>query len=330
VTVDLGKPVRVPPRGTITVSWSEIDTARQCPFKHDLSYIERWSKPPRADGALAKGTLWHLVLEAHYRSLQATQADKPGGKPKASPLERAELAQLAALEVMRRAEEDAGKDQAALGTVELIRWMYEGYLDMYEIDSGWHVMGVEHELLVRLPLPSGRASRFLLKGKIDLIVLVQTLGRWRLVIIDHKSGKDLPRSKQLDFNDQFGLYVWWMRRTGRNVFQVIHDAARTQRNKDSSIVGQPLDTRFLRTPMYRTDDELRVLAVEAYQTINARYRQQIECDRAGIEPPRHTDEDRCGWRCDFTDPCLHGRKTSRPQLIEYLQGAGFVQNFERH
>jgi RecB family exonuclease len=56
-----------------TISWSEIDSWRQCPFKWRLEYAERWV-PAETSPALSKGTLWHTVLEKHYRILQSSRS----------------------------------------------------------------------------------------------------------------------------------------------------------------------------------------------------------------------------------------------------------------
>ena len=53
----------------IVVSFSEIDTYRQCPLKHEWAYKQRWKRPVEEASALAKGSLWHLVLETHYNVL---------------------------------------------------------------------------------------------------------------------------------------------------------------------------------------------------------------------------------------------------------------------
>jgi hypothetical protein len=330
-----GQAVQIPTRGLIVVSWSEIDAARQCPMKHDLSYIERWSKPPRPDGALARGTLWHNVLEEHYRVLASTQGAKPGDKPTGTDKDRMKAARKAVAKVLFEAEQAAGSNSSALETVNLITWMYEGYVELYGLDPNWWIAATEHAAQVRLPNLAGKPSRFALKLKIDLVIAVRPgimtkTPNWKTYVVDHKSGKDLPRDKDFDLMDQFSLYTWSLRKMGRKVFGQMYSAARTFRsvNDQSGKSIDPLDKRFSRTPMHRTDTELERVAVEAYQTVAARYRQQIEVDRAGAEPPRHTNEQTCSWRCDFTEPCLHGRKGG--DMRDFLRSTGFIQSFERH
>lgn len=669
-----GQAVQIPPRGLIVVSWSEIDTARQCDMKHDLAYVERWTeKEQRADGALAKGSLWHLVLEEHYKVLASTQGPKAGAKPIESDKDRLKAAVKAGTSVIFAAEKAAGKNTAALDTARLIEWIYAGYVDLYGVDPDWWIAATEHAAQVRLPNLSGRPSRFALKLKIDLVIKLRPgiLGskqQWKTFVVDHKclaadtpiqtwngatvmgdlhegdlvlgsdgtwsgittvtrstreayrmtlrngqsivssgdhrwpverrnaagrysrrelslidlmsgmlageqyrlltapavprpdamlpvdpyvvgallgdggltrveshryatftkgepavvnrvlaslppdsgvsldgvspghvptyrltgeivdrlkridmvghghskriptgyllgseqqrrdllaglldtdgshrkgvplyqtgsatlaadvadlvrslggvptvwcnhrpkyqhgrgqpnwevkirlsrdwgnpfthpdkaarfrpsykalnerlvigsidpvgsvpcvdievdaddalfavagvlthnSGKDLPRDKDFDFMDQFSLYTWALRRMGKSVFGQMYSAARTQQNlgdKDKS-KPQPLDKRFSRTPMSRTDIELNRVAIEAYQTISERYRQQREVDKMGGEPPRIPNEGTCQWRCSFTEQCLHGRKGG--DMRDFLRSSGFVQDFTRH
>ena len=54
---------------TRTVSYSEIDSARQCLLKHQFGYKERW-QPPTEGRALVRGKLWHNVMEDHYRAIK--------------------------------------------------------------------------------------------------------------------------------------------------------------------------------------------------------------------------------------------------------------------
>lgn len=290
---------------TITVSYSEIDTARQCLMKHELAYKLRWQSPTTSP-ALARGTLWHALLERHYLVLQKWQNVEVGWDEEQI---RAELqANVMALlydEGMRQTEEQ-----------ELIEWMYTGYLELYGLDLPWKILAVEHAAEVYLPTPAGGRSRFKLKMKIDLIVKDE---QGHLLCVDHKSGKDLPKQRVLDIDDQFGLYTWGLRQLGKKIFGAIHSAARTQRNVSKP---QPLDERFSRTQLYRTDKELDIIAVEAYRAARAAWLIPIG------EAPRSPNTDTCGWKCSYTEACLMGRKGL--DMTEILQGSGYVQSFERH
>ena len=297
------------------VSYSEIDNAKQCALKHQLGYVERWSKPHGPETALAKGTAWHQVMEAHYNSLRSTQADQG---------HRYEVKDMAAARTAVEAEMRRMPDDLA----GLTEWMYSGYVAKYGSDPEWHILAVEHNAECRLPTLNGTPSSFWLKVKIDLVV--RNRRNKKIYVVDHKSGKDLPGEKLLALDDQFGLYTWAMRQLGKKVFGQIYNAARTYRlQADIATPGAtPLEDRFRRLPMVRSDRELDIVATETYQLAAARYRQQAEVTRAGAMSPRSTDPDRCAWRCDFRDACLAGRKGLNVQ--GFLRDQGFEQHFERH
>lgn len=294
---------------THTVSFSEIDTLRQCLFKHEMSYKERW-KSPTTSPALAKGTLWHVVMEHHYNAIAFHQ------RMVQDPPSKMAMAALRD-EIVNTYLCDEGGRQTEYQ--ELVEWMYDGYVGHYGSDSGWRILGVEHAPVLWLPTPRGGRSNFKLKLKIDLVVRDP---RGRVWIVDHKSGKDLPKDKELEIDDQFGLYTWAMRRLGVDVFGSIHNAARTQKNKDQTKHFQPLEERFARKHMYRTDVELERIAIEAYQAAKRAYAIPIG------DAQRSPDSDRCRWRCDYTEACLFGRKGGDHR--QFLEDLGFVQDFTRH
>lgn len=317
-------------------SFSELDTARQCEHKHRLAYKERW-KSPRTGPALVKGTSWHQVLETHYNVLKGTQPTK-GSNILYTPDHRLDLAVEAVKPLIFRPNSSEPLDEVA----ELVGWMYAGYIEKWGIDPQWKVLAVEYATEVWLPTATGSRSMFKLKLKIDLVVMQDG----HLWVVDHKSGKDLPKKKQLDINDQFALYTWALHQLGKDVFGSLHNAARTQRNqgdfpakvaeREASIAKakaagkkppgelepQTLEQRFERNRLTRTPHELDTVAVEAYKKLRAVWRIPVG------EEPRSPDEDRCGWRCDFLEPCLFGRKGHDERRM--LEELGFVQDFTRH
>jgi hypothetical protein len=253
----------------VIISWSEIDTFRQCPYKHHLGYRERWqsdeSKP-----ALARGTAWHEILEAHY------------------------LGQLEKVDTLLGRRTEQTEQQ------ELLQWMYDRYVEMWaEADREWTIQAVEYKGFAPLPNPDGGPSRFILKVKIDLLAA----RRGRLWVWDHKSGANLPTDRDLDFDDQFGLYSWCMRQMGYPVMGAIYNAARTQRNKKTP---QPLESCFSRTPLARTDYELTMIAAEAYRTAERAWPEVPV--QLGRIPERTPNTETCKWKCDYKEACLSGRK----------------------
>lgn len=296
------------------VSYSEVSSARRCSFRHELGYVERWSKPPATMGALSKGTAWHAVMEARYNAFLLCQRENV-----ISLAEKAERARVAVAGVVAELDDELG---------ELIWWMYKGYAEHWGTDEEWEIIAVEHPAEVMLPLPSGRPSRFRLKMKIDLVVRDRLTGRIR--IIDHKSGKDLPGKKALEADDQFPLYQWGLTQLGRKVFGMTYNAARTTRlqGEIKAPGSTPLDQRFQRLAVPHSDKALQIIATSAYLTARSRYQEQQAIERMGVDAPRTTDPLRCQWDCDFYNACMAGRKGLDSRA--FLHGEGFRQNFERH
>ncbi len=288
---------------THIVSYSELDTYRQCAYKHELAYKERWTSATTSP-ALSRGTLWHAVMEHHYKAIQAhdlTETPKPDIEAHYLTLVKTHLSD----------ETDE---------TELIAWMLKGYLEHYGYDEQWEILAVEHAPTVWLPTPNGGRSNFKLKLKIDLIVKQRNTDR--IWVIDHKSGRSLPKQKQLDINDQFGLYTWALQAMGKRVFGQMHNAARTERLKSREMTP---DERYSRTLMHRTDDELKSIAIDAYKTARQAYKTPL--GEAGRSP----DDDRCGWRCNYTDACLYGRKRGdNTETRVFLRDSGYIQDFTRH
>lgn len=279
----------------IVVSFSELDAFRQCPHKHELAYKQRWV-PHVLSPALTKGREWHAVMQLHYECLKAGTLDIE---------RRREIAEYL-IAVEQWDEELAG----------LLAWMYDGYEERWGTDSDWEILAVEDQRLIRLPTTTGRASRYYLRMRIDLLVH-ETFLKGKMLVVDHKSGQNLPRNKDLDLDDQFGLYTWGARTLGDPIFGSLYNAARTQRNKSP----MELDERFSRTRVYRTDRELDIIAREAFVTARTAYSAY-----APGEAPRFVDSaaigpHRCVVKCPFTEPCLMGRKAGKGAEQSWLRSS---------
>jgi hypothetical protein len=277
---------------TIEVSYSELDAYRQCPHKHALAYRFLWASPS-VGRALGIGLRWHKVMEIHY------------GHVKDGSTEMARMQSVA--EYLMESDTDEE-------TTQLLGWMYDGHVERWGNDDQWEIMAIEEQGRQRLLTPRGFPSRFVLRRRIDLVVRDRSFIKPKIFVVDHKSGQNLPSDRELDLDDQMGLYNGGLKRQGVPVFGIIYSAARTQRNK---VVPQPLEERFSRTRLYRTDKELKTIAVEAYRTFKTAY--SISADDA----PRAPDSERCRWRCPFTEPCLAGRKGV--DEVTFLRAKGFAQ-----
>lgn len=308
-----------------TVSYSELIAGRQCPFKHQLLYKERWTKDPKAGGALDRGILWHSVLEEWYRSLAVTQRSDL----MADQTFRKDLAYQAGIRVLDNAY-DTGRDR---DTTKLVRWMFNGYVDRYELDDEWAIIAVEHKGVVPLYEASGRKSRFRLKVKIDLVAKSRSSGR--LWIVDHKSHANIPSQKDYDLDIQFPLYVLSLQRLGHPVFGTIYNTARTTINQGdlfnpgdpgykTTMRKQSLDERFDRHKMNHPANKLLAVERDTLASFKALYSTTNKGER-------HTDPDHCRRRCDMAEACMLGLSTGddrRTRLM--LSETGWQNEQTRH
>jgi RecB family exonuclease len=278
---------------TRLVSYSELDAYRQCRHKHQLAYKERW-KPSEQAPALARGTLFHEVMEAHYRELKAGGLGLAGPSPV-----------LAALDVLARTDNvDA----------ELVEWIYRGYIEQYGFDQDWEIIDVERKIEAWLPTDRGTRSRVKLKGKIDLIIRV----KGELWVVDHKTCWNLPKGRETDLDDQMALYIYLIRREGVPVRGAIMNYCRTQKLKTRDMAP---DERWARVLTFRPDRELETIAREARELMAEAWRRKGEA-------PRSPNPDTCRRRCPYLEACLHGRKGGDER--GFLSDGGYVQSLERH
>lgn len=286
---------------TKQVSFSELDNYRQCPFKHQLGYVERWTDP-EPGRPLQLGRLFHEVLELHYRRLK--EGTLPAGI----------VQEIQARDMLSDSSTGESTD-----VQEDVAWMYDGYVRRYGEDKLWTIEDVEFPVGGWLRTPSGGRSSLWFKGKVDLLVrdLAMGGGLW---VVDHKTSSREMKGKDLDFEDQMPLYVQALRRKGLDVRGAIYNAVRSKRLVRPMTDGE----RFKRIPMVFTDDQLRTIELEAYKDLREAYRPRP----GGGDAQRRPDSERCGWKCGFTEACLIGRKGGDTRAV--LEDTGFVQDFTRH
>lgn len=286
---------------TKVVSHSELDAYRQCRLKHQMAWKEFWLPPPDQRGeALARGSLFHEVMEFHYKKRMA-------GMTSAGIAQ--ELQTTGLLFDTETAKSSERQD--------LVAWMYEGYVEHYGDDEDWEILGVEQEFNAMLPTRRGTTSSFRFTGKIDLVLRDRSMGGG-LWIVDHKTGGDLPKQRDLDLEDQMALYIYLMRRKGMDVRGCIYNAVRTKKLVRPMVASE----RFLRKPMARTDYELEEVAREAYDLFKEAHKKRPK----GQDAPRSPNAQTCSWRCPYTEPCLGSRKGG--DRIEMLADMGFVVDLE--
>jgi RecB family exonuclease len=312
--------------GDKVVTHSEIDAYRQCPLKWKLAYDERWTKQDRIDDhPLSKGILWHDVMELHYTGIKHIQDGVWGQEQGMDHIARGVAGLLWNQETGEQSELQS-----------LVWWMYQGYLEKYGYDPQWEILAVEVKFQARLRDPQGRATRYVLKGKLDLVIRDRKTRK--IWIVDHKSGANLPDEMELDLADQFGVYAWLLGEYGIDVIGVIHSGARTTRNKGdlpenqdengvplkSTMAKQTLEQRMRRTLLNRGKGELQSVARDFWAvTVNA-YPEYSDLEALPLYSS--PDPRTCSWKCDFLDAHLMARKGRSIQAV--LTEQGFVQHFE--
>lgn len=340
---------------TQIVSYSELAAYRKCPLTWFLGYHRRWVAPPKAD-ARSRGTLWHAVMEIHYRELMAIQQlmrehdlAPPVGLGYATAwsydldvarIDRGAVGSIAE-RVIRLAWQKIAPllyDQAGNQSEqqELVEWAYRGYLDWYGLDPTWTILAVEHAPVMWLPTARGTRSGYQLKMKLDLIV--QELATGNTWIVDHKFSTQKPSKLALEIDDQFGLYTWGLRTLGRPAFGSIHSFCKAEKLKRA----QTPQERFIRTPMLRSEAELTAVAVDAWRTAVATRQalRQIKAE-ADANPiatgvpgnmPLFSAPNPMAMgcsMCDYSDAHVAARK-GWIGIENYLADTGFKREMERH
>lgn len=320
----------------IVVSHSEVESAARCPFQHQLGYRERWTREFRPDSAAGQGIAWHEVLETHYQTIREVQdglvaVDRPWWASDESAL--LELCRQSVQPVIRRFTDISGD----LG--ELLAWMYAGYVAHWGARPNWRILDVERAGHVPLDPPISRefpslfnpssdaSEDFEFKYRADLLVAENG----RILLVDHKSVANFPSQMDLDFDAQVDRYTWALRQEGIDVFGAVFSQARRRMLKRP----QTLEERHQQPRTHRTSRELDSIANDMFQVIYAQYAQlmrqegfAVAPDRAPRDAPRQPSSRHCSFLCDFTEPCLAGRKGNDSR--QYLAETGFTQNFTRH
>lgn len=291
--------------GSTIITYSELDTFRQCPLKHRWAYDLLMTKEQGVGSPLAKGSLWHAAMETYYY-------ERALGKNVEAAHNLAWTRHLLAT-----------NGEYISSDAELIKWMLDGYTEFYGRDDDWEILAVELSGMTPLggvygdSVPNSQAKIWL-QYKIDL--LVREISTGRIWIVDHKTASAFSQQVEIDLDDQFGLYTWALRQAGIKVFGFIRSDARTQRNKGP----MKLEDRFRRVPTHRSEIELENIRVDALET--ARVMRQERGPRSAPDPRQ------CGWKCDFLQAHLMFRKTGRVKRteVDILEGFGFEPRTLRH
>ena len=265
------------PWRTTYVSYSELAAFRQCPMKHRLSYVDRWDSD-KAKPALDRGTVWDAMMQTHYAGIMGGQSHE------ARATQVAEVLQTSGI-----ADDDR----------ELLAWMYDGYVGRYGDDPEWDTLANQYSAVLPLPDPDDptKDGPIGLKVKIDRVARLRDTGA--IWIWDDKTGKQQPKPAGLDIDDQFKLYTWALRHTGRRVAGFMVNHARTEKLKRA----MSDDERFVRHRLFTTDIELATVALDAARAASEIHRP----DRREFSSPNSGLGGCAGW-CDYFDAHLSIRR----------------------
>ena len=185
------------------LTYSALNTFRNCPRKYQLRYIECLRRPERPE-ALAFGSVIHDALERWHKLQGETNR---------------------LLKVLDRIDEqfpDRDHDPAIRRIWHLARAMFEGYAARYPSES-FEIIEVEKEFTAPIINPdTGRASQtFVIAGKADGIVRLDG----DLYLLEHKTASNIT-SDYLDrlwTDTQIALYSHYLRQLGYPIVGVIYN-----------------------------------------------------------------------------------------------------------
>lgn len=306
----LGVDLTVPDFGPepIVVRHSEIADFRQCPLKHRLSWTEGWHDPRReSGGARDLGTVWHLIMKVRYVAIRESQQT---GEPLDEEALEAEVNDII---------ENAHPDHR-----ETLWWMWDGYVEMYGVDSELEILSIEQTLQVPFHDESDQPLVIEVDGVRRPVLYSWTtdvLARWRAMrgvfVIDHKSTSNPLGQVDIDLSDQFGLYTVAWRRRGEKVRGQLINQVKTKQLKRP----MTLEERFDRKNSIRTATELRAIELDAVDTIYA-----MLSPRNRRRSYSNPDPRTCGWKCDFKEPHLRLRRNADPKKVRpILRSFGLEQ-----
>lgn len=285
--------------GLITVRAGEVADARQCLLKHNLGWLRGWTGPPSE--AIRLGNAWHLMMQRHFETIKDAQ------DAGVSPVESEVIA--AAMSAHAEADDDL---------MDRLHWMYEGFIETYELDPQWKILSVEETMTAPILDKNDEPSEFLYTWTSDLFVWDEDFQTYRS--IDWKSTGRQLRKMDIDFWDSFGLYTVGWHALGYDVMDTICAQVQTKKLKRH----QTLDERYQRIPAYYNETQLRNIRLDALRTMRHMF-----SDENLEEPYSAPDPQTCDWKCSFSEVHMAMRKMKDPwpKIDHMMRGRGFEQDF---
>lgn len=325
--IETGDPASM--RGLRPVSYSELDTFRQCPMKWELGYLKGY-KPTVEKEAFRLGHIWHEIMQVHYGVIKEYQeeAEKWYGMPRRGTVGETDLLETCAGQV------GYVLDKVDQTTRELMEWAYAGYVQQYGCDPQWRILAIEIRGETQLT-DEGAAFVWV----IDLVV--EDLDYGGIWIVDHKFPGDLATDVEIDLDDQLGLYwIGWTTsgdplarrvngamlnesRKKQNVGDLPEPQRGTYKNGKPKGTPQTLEQRFRRSRTERSDDKLNAIRTNTLRTLKA-MKLLTENDALFNSP----NPKQCAWKCDFREPHIMAESIGI-QIGEVLTDFGFRTRAER-
>jgi len=185
------------------LTYSALNTFRNCPRKYKLRYIENLRRPEDPE-ALAFGSVIHEALRLWYML----------------PADSHRL--LTVFDFIDSQYPDRGANPRQKAQWHLARAMVTGYAGRYA-DEEFEVLHVEKEFEGQIRNPdTGRLSQtFSIAGKVDGIVRIDE----ELYLIEHKTASSLTADylDRLWTDTQIALYCYYLRQQGFPIVGVVYN-----------------------------------------------------------------------------------------------------------
>ncbi|MCO6439009.1 MAG: PD-(D/E)XK nuclease family protein [Phycisphaerae bacterium] len=255
--------------GKSLLTFSALNTFRNCPRKYKHRYIDQLQGRERAD-TLAFGSLIHAALETWYRATD--DADRL----------------WTILDDLDRAYPNRAGDPHAKRTWQLARAMVSGYAARYPQED-FEVVEVEKVFQAEIRNPdTGRPSQtFVMAGKVDGIVRLDG----ELYLLEHKTAGSIDANylDKLWTDTQIALYSHYLRELGSPIVGVIYNvllktriqqhAGESQEEYEARRAVLAAKNKSGRSTAKRqlpeTDDEFQARLAEWYAKPEAFHRERI-------------------------------------------------------
>jgi len=260
IEIDVGDPLPAPrrhlkliyPQGVFAGSArgsSYYSRLLRCPREHALTHLAKL-QPIRDNEALTVGSLFHLVLEVYYNSLQ------PLTYPYTS--EQRFAAEQRAMNLLNTLADEPGYAD----TFATVSRISRAYFDEYRDHDQWEVLAAEISAEVSTPI--------VYSARLDLLVRDHSKAGHALLIVEHKTCRaitpDLVSGYQLSLQIMGQAYLWG---------KVLRQEFPKERFDGIliNLTSKHATPRFLRIPVFPSQDHLDVFefAVTSYGHLEVAY-----------------------------------------------------------